>query len=554
VEGILEPSSNSQTWAFDALAGDRVNVVINGQFDSFLELYTPNGTLLASNDDNSTSLDASLFDIQIQQDGQHFIVVRGYIDAASTYALALTGGHPTESITNLGPKEPRAVVLSPQGIKWHYDGKKNEFVTITISAEERFDTLLSLFGPDGTLAISDDDSGTGLNAEILEFQLPAAGTYTIFAGSASGTGLATVTLTSSPKQGGGELTIGQVETGTLDAGRLHHWKFTGKSGQLINLSLTSAEFDTFLELHDSQGAILVESDDDNESTNSRIDQFILPADDVYTAVVRGLSNNDAGAYEIKLLLDTIPPGGGLLTPDNLTKAVLLPNQDNTWHFEVPAGVTITVQTNSTLLDTFLELYGPDQALLISDDDSGGGLNAAIEDFSIETGGEYQLRVTSAQENLHQGGVYEIVLSVTPKTDDTEQAEVSIEPDDTSPTDQSSQIKDEVAGTDKKDRLLPEERRISHLAPGEQPAWIFEANQGAYINIWMESSTIDTHLSLYNSQGTLLVLNDDFDGNQAAIINFVAPKSDQYRIVGRAYAPDESGDYSISLQITDDPIP
>jgi hypothetical protein len=66
---------------------------------------------------------------------------------------------------------------------------------------------------------------------------------------------------------------------------------------------------------------------------------------------------------------------------------------------------------------------------------------------------------------------------------------------------------------------------------------------------MDSDTLDTYLSLYDSDGDLLYVNDDFFAKQAAIANFIVPETGEYRVVARAYSPEEAGSYRLSLQIT-----
>ena len=234
-EGQLDGPAVSNEWTFQAQAGERINLVVNGQFDSYLELYGPDGELMASSDDSNNSLNAALFDVPIRRSGRHTVLVRGYNTDPGRYALALTGGHPTTSSSALVDDEPRMVVLSQPGSKWQHQGQKGTYLTITATADNQTDTFLALYGPDGALLISDDDSGLDLNAEIVEFQLPEDGLYTVHARAISEAGLATITLRSSDKlTGGGELLFGETQPGTIQAGRVHRWTFSGDTGQLVN--------------------------------------------------------------------------------------------------------------------------------------------------------------------------------------------------------------------------------------------------------------------------------------------------------------------------------
>jgi hypothetical protein len=523
-EGQIESPSAVDEWVFNAQAGERVNIVLNSQFDSYLDLRAPDGEFIASNDDSGESLNAALFDVPIRKSGPHTIVVRGYGGTTGIYGLALTGGHPTIGGGTLASGDSRQVVLSKQGFKWRYQGQQDTYLTVTIEAEALLDSRLALYGPDGILLTQDDDSGGGLNAEIYEFQLPADGAYTIQAQSTAETGLATLTLSSSPRaSGGGPLVVGKTQAGTLKPGRSHHWSFVGEAGQIVNISLNSVDFDPFLEIRNSQNVILAENDDSEGSSNSALNFFTLPADDTYTLIARSAAPDAGGDYDISLKPVKVAPGGGPLVADQSRQALMLPGQRDTWSFEAEAGDFVTISLQSEQLDTYLELYGPDQALLIEDDDSGGGLNAALLDFSIPADGAYQLVVRAAREQELTGGVYQVLLTTAKEL--------------------------AAAGV-----LAAGDSLTQSLKAGEQHTWTFEAQEDEFVTAKMESPTLDTYLSLYDSSGELLAVNDDFLGKQAVIANFIVPEAGQYRLVARAYAADEAGDYTISLEITEEALP
>ena len=159
VEGVLEMPGATGIWVFEAKAGERVNIVINSQFDSYVDLYGPSEVLIASNDDNDRTLNAALFDVQITKSGSHTIVVQAFNQATGSYALALTGGHPTANTSLLQSGDVRAVILSNQGTKWHYTGQKDTYLNISTDGADGVDPYLSLYGPDGQLLINDDDGG-----------------------------------------------------------------------------------------------------------------------------------------------------------------------------------------------------------------------------------------------------------------------------------------------------------------------------------------------------------------------------------------------------------
>ncbi len=522
-EGQLTDTTDVEPWTFVAQAGEYVNLVLNSQFDSYLELYGPDGDLIASGDDTDASLDAALLNVLITRSGLHTATVRGYSGATGEYALALTGGHPTSGGGTLVDEEQRTVMLSTQGMKWLFDGEKNTYLTVNLHSEAPASLTLSLFGPEGTL-LTREGNRPGDAAEIFEFQLPADGLYTVQAQTNGDSGLATLTLASqNAPSGGGPITLGETRTGDLPPGRVHRWQFSGTADQIINLSLASSDFDTFLELRDAEGGILAENDDSRGGTDAAIDQFILPADGSYTIVTRGLAETDGGTYELTLKPVKVPAGGGTLLPDRPTQARLQPGQDDTWDFEANANSFVTINIESSVVDTYLELYDPDGELLTEDDDGGGDLNAAILDFPLPEDGLYKAVVSAAQEGSQASGVYDVTLTLAENL--------------------------ETSGV-----LISGEPQKSTLEADEQQSWTFEAEEDYFVTIKMASPTLDTYLALYNSEGTLLAVNDDFLGRQAIIANFIVPEMGQYRVVARTYSGEAAGDYTIYLDVTEEALP
>jgi hypothetical protein len=283
--------------------------------------------------------------------------------------------------------------------------------------------------------------------------------------------------------------------------------------------MNSSDFDTFLELRNARDVILAENDDSQGGTDSSIDLFTLASDDTYTVVARGIAETEGGDYEILLKTVKVTTGGGSLAPDLPTQALLAPDQTDRWVFDAEADTFVTVTLESDTLDTFLELYGPDETLLTIDDDSGGGLNAALIEFPLTATGSYQIAVQSAREGRNDSGVYEILLTLTENPEATGE-------------------------------LVTDQPRQSKISAGEQHTWTFEAEEDSIVTVRMESSTIDTYLAVYDSSGELLILDDDTDGTNAVIDDFIVPQAGEYRIIARAYSAEQEGDYTISLEIVE----
>ena len=89
------------------------------------------------------------------------------------------------------------------------------------------------------------------------------------------------------------------------------------AGQVIAVTLNSADFNPYLSLLDSEGAVLIDDDDGGDGTNSRIPAasgfFNLPATGTYIIEVSSSQTNRTGNYSLTVNLapgcvNTLAPG------------------------------------------------------------------------------------------------------------------------------------------------------------------------------------------------------------------------------------------------------
>lgn len=85
------------------------------------------------------------------------------------------------------------------------------------------------------------------------------------------------------------------------------------------------------------------------------------------------------------------------------------NYRHDWTFQATRGQTITIDMTSNDFDPLLELYGPDNRMLITDDDSGSGLNSRIV-YTAPSTGQYRVVATEWRPDLGIiGGDYRILI-------------------------------------------------------------------------------------------------------------------------------------------------
>jgi hypothetical protein len=234
--GFDTPITNSVTttdgdsFAFQGEAGQIVTAtLVSSDFDSYLELWDVNGTVIASDDDSAGDLD-SLLSFELPYSGLYYLAARSYDRTgmgAYTLTVSLSGGQPNNSvivnpsagsldfsyvvweefelISGFTP-DPYGMSVDGAGdgaislaadpyncsgyaqpyetIRLHYTTGSYGMMRIYFVAENGVDTVMIVNDPHGVWYCSDDSFGT-LNPS-LDFSPPSGGVYDIWIGSFGG--------------------------------------------------------------------------------------------------------------------------------------------------------------------------------------------------------------------------------------------------------------------------------------------------------------------------------------------------------------------------------
>lgn len=228
--------------------------------------------------------------------------------------------------------------------RYSFTGTPGQLVAIQLSGS--FDTFVNLKNPSGLVIASNDDGGGGTNSRIPatsgNFTIPAGatGTYVIEVTSYStlATGSYSLTVTSTAASSSSSLaassnassmsssvssaspcnTVVAAVSGVTNSGTLvttdctagargagyytDRFSFTGTSGQLVSIQLTSSAFDSFVYLKNPSGTVITSNDDGGGGTNSRIPvtsgNFTLPASGTYIIEVTSYSTQRTGIYSL----------------------------------------------------------------------------------------------------------------------------------------------------------------------------------------------------------------------------------------------------------------
>ena len=206
-EGRLEDTDNYDdeedryydVYTFTGRAGQRIQIDMSSEFDTYLELGRLDGCdweELQSDDDGSPDGTDSRIRYTLPEDGEYSIRATSYSDATGSYTLALverpapvvraaqriTAGEEAE-----GALDDDDSVLEADGSYydlWTYQGHAGEELRVNMMSSD-FDTYVAIgrmVGGEFEEIATMDDGGEGTNT-LLEITLPSDGEYVIRANS-----------------------------------------------------------------------------------------------------------------------------------------------------------------------------------------------------------------------------------------------------------------------------------------------------------------------------------------------------------------------------------
>ncbi|MBN1179269.1 MAG: PPC domain-containing protein, partial [Anaerolineae bacterium] len=319
----LTTDSPQAHWSFEGNAGDIVSISMvspDGYMDTFLELYDPNGNLLAQDDDSGGDLSALIGNVVLPESGTYRIVARTYGGGVGVYDLSLI--QVKEQTIAYGQTLAGLLTEAEREDLWTFAGGEGDLISLSmVGLGDLDDTCLTLYDMDGVMLVSDDNSGKGNFARIEGYVLPISGTYRIAASAIcdwSGmprdipygsemfpyfpqvsTGPYSLSLRRIEE---GVVAYGQTVAGALtEESTAGYWRFDGTAGQVVDVSVEGVDglTDTYVELCGAGGDLLAQDDDSGAGYAALIERFILPETGSYRIVVRAFDERPGG-YRLTL--------------------------------------------------------------------------------------------------------------------------------------------------------------------------------------------------------------------------------------------------------------
>lgn len=448
-------------------------------------------------------------------------------------------------------------------------GTTHEVIAAGLTPDTQY-TLDVIYQPSGavvfsTPAVSNADGVYQL--ALTTEQTDPAGVYVLnlvdAAGAVVQTGTITLEVAESPNTGSLTLSAGTVE-GRLESSRAaDEYSFDGTAGQIVTLTLRSAEFDAFLVLYGVDGAQLGYSDNGLPPTDAQLLTVELPATGSYrvSATSRNAAESNGtqrveGAYSLTLAVARPANDGSIANGELVVGELTVVQQSAQYEFNGLAGDVVTIDLRTDAFDPAVGLFTPGGERLMTDDDGGGGLNARISSFRLPSDGTYLIIVDGFRgftgERTLQGK-YTVSLSIQTAGGGAPVVEATTAPD-ASLGQSSTAVPPTTSGGSTLD--------FGQTVLGELTAevqigrYTFFGTAGDVITLQLDSENFDPKFRLIGPDGTVLAEDDDSgEGLNALVTDFTLPRDGEYvvEVDGfRGPAGDRQllGGFSVSVNRTD----
>jgi hypothetical protein len=570
-------SAQQDIWAFDAQAGDSVQIRTISAVPLQLTLYTATGQHITS---GTASISAV-----IPTSGLYRLTVTNGTDPI-TYELGLTSalrpaaapptltpipvvvGVPTPTpalissgifmaVLTSGQTAPGTFEMASAPHVYSFEGALGQYIRLymtPVSGAAR--PRLSLISPTGEILASDMGSDNGSSARLLNIPVTQTGTYTVQLDSAGNPGTYTLRLdltdapipitptvlvspTAPPETPVLTPDYPQAERGVRLSPNVPAQAEIRRASDLNTHSLYAYQGDSLsvgvaplansalipqIELMDPEGNLVgtAVGSSTGPDRDAVISGQVAPYEGPYTLYVTG-QNGSTGAYLVSFGYEStrFDVMRGLLLPDSPAFGVFDRRAvADVWHMYLNAGdiVSAAVQPLDGVITPILELVGPHGDLLGLDRDSGGERAPQISGVRAVSSGYHYWRIRPA--DAAQTGAYQIVWRY-----------LDVAPTPTPPP-----------GT------FPLAVITDTVAPGEYDFIPFYGQAGQRVRIYVNApigGTLDPVAALIAPSGVSIGSSDDIDDSLNAFFEAQLPEDGTYQVRINGYL--SGGDYTLYVE-------
>ncbi len=423
----------------------RMDAAPGGWLDSYLELRSPDGATLITNDDRPGSLDSLIDNYVLPADGEYTILAYSFNHRSTGgYSLQISLGTPAPAPTvtptpapgggpiAVGEIRSGAINAAGQVDQWELTGAAGEWIALEMRpvGVSYITPYLELVGPDGGIQRVGYASSNSWVAVIPNFQLPWSGTYIIrAAGAADTTGSynlqairgAPPTATLPPPTPGpsptpvvreivfGEAVAGQIRPNT--GGDTYTMRIEEPSVIEVLLQAESDVFNLYLELQPPFGSSETLVDYRNAAPMVYLPGLFLYSRGEYRFRLRAAESRFINYTFLVNRLDvTRQVAAELAYGQGMSGELVYPSQKDLWTFQGRAGDRVTIiMRGGSGLDSFLRLLDETGDVIASNDDmSGRGtLDSRIDRLRLPVDGMYT--IVAGSYNDRSFGQYRLLL-------------------------------------------------------------------------------------------------------------------------------------------------
>ena len=526
---ISTATRRGDRYSLEGRAGQQVEISATSEaFDTYLILQNDRGEGLAEDDDGGDGNNSSL-SVTLPSNGTYQVIVSSYEEGSTgAYEIRLDGTTQSGNLQANAPLwETRYV---KQGDRYAFQGRAGEEVQIRLDSPD-FDPYLMLQNAAGeTIAENDDSEGT--YNSLLNFVFPETGTYdaivTSYAGGVVGQYNLRVNATEiiNPpllQPAGSRMEEGERIVARNLMKRGDRYAIQGEANQMLQISLGSPDFDTYLILQNAAGEVIAESDDSTNGTDSFL-ETTLPAAGNYNLIATAFTDESVGNYQLsatelqRSYRPILPLQPGSLDEADETISTQYVQVGDSYSFQGQVNQKIEISMDSSEFDTYLMLQNGAGETIATNDDDGEGSNALLNTVLPETGSYRIIATAYAPESTgaYRLGVNELQL-VNPS------------------------LLQQTAALEATDPVIPVPESTKR---GDR--YTFRGQAGQRVEISLTSTDFDPYLILQNEAGETIFENDDREGSNS-LIQTLLPASGTYTIVATGYNEESLGTYNLTLQ-------
>lgn len=573
-DGLLEDDSFFDLFEYRGQPGEQIVITLrSSDFDAFLQGGPADGNDMSveDNDDDSGGGTDAQITTRVGTSGVYRIRANSY-GGGQTGAYTLTVeselGAAASGLTPIGAGQSVSGSLDTSDTElgdgsyfdiYEYRGQPGEAIIVTMRSND-FDAYLQGGPPSGedlSPEDSDDDSAGGTDA-LMNGTVGSNGVYRIRANSlgAGQTGAYTLSVQSGSASATSDvLTAGQTVAGRLDPtddqaadeSYFDFYFYDGSPGERILITLTSSDFDTYLQWIQQTGdelEVLDSDDDSGGGTNSQI-EAVISESGRYVIVANSYQGGMTGAYTLSvesLSASSSFPSVGLGQTINSRLDSSDSRRSDDTYYEVyvhqgQPGQQVMVTMRSSDFDTYLQagrILGENFEADASDDDSGGGTDSQVL-VAIPASGTLAI-LANALTSSGQGA---FTLTVEP---------LSSPGGPLGGGSNSSGLPSISAGSSVTGTLNASSPTLADSS--YYANYAYTGAPGDRVRITLTSSDFDAYLGWGRLSGTSFtgdVFDDDSGGGTNAQLEVTVDGTGSFGILVNSYTSGQSGAYTLSVE-------